>query len=136
MDCARANAYSSSSNEARAFRHSQMRSLVFLGIHLLARMEVVMRYERMADILDQADNDLDLYDGEMETHYSERDVLGEDDENELPIKQYFQRLKSYEVVAGTDGYNGFPQLSKLRLSHREYRDKRNCGTVRIDGFRD
>lgn len=36
----------------------------------------------MADILDQPDNDLDLYgDGELDTRFSERDVLGDDDED-------------------------------------------------------
>lgn len=41
----------------------------------------------MADILDQQDNELDLYgEGELETHFSERDVLGDDDENDLPTK--------------------------------------------------
>uniref|UniRef100_A0A914ZIA2 RRM domain-containing protein n=1 Tax=Parascaris univalens TaxID=6257 RepID=A0A914ZIA2_PARUN len=42
----------------------------------------------MADILDQQDNELDLYgEGELETHFSERDVLGDDDENDLPTKE-------------------------------------------------
>ncbi|MFH4977182.1 hypothetical protein AB6A40_003891 [Gnathostoma spinigerum] len=36
----------------------------------------------MTEIIDQPDNDLDLYgDGELETHYSERDVLGDDDDD-------------------------------------------------------
>lgn len=37
---------------------------------------------KMADILDQADNDIDLFgDGEFDTHFSERDVLGDDDDD-------------------------------------------------------
>lgn len=37
---------------------------------------------KMADILDQPDNDIDLYgDGELDTRFSERDVLGDDDDD-------------------------------------------------------
>lgn len=40
--------------------------------------------KKMADILDQPENDLDLYgDAEVDAHYSERDVLGDDDENDI-----------------------------------------------------
>lgn len=43
---------------------------------------VLETVRRMADILDQPDNELDLYgDGELDAHFSERDVLGDDDED-------------------------------------------------------
>lgn len=38
----------------------------------------------MTDILDQPDNDLDVYgDTEIDPRYSERDVLGDDDETDV-----------------------------------------------------
>ncbi|VDN08255.1 unnamed protein product [Thelazia callipaeda] len=49
----------------------------------------------MADILDQPDNDIDLYgDGELDGHYSERDVLGDDDDDLTRLACFYLFIKS------------------------------------------